>query len=1086
MTPLLSKLGAGLLGILALFGGGYAIEQNLGAPSTALTYQKTLIPVSDNTFDLGTTTQSWRNLYINKTYFATTTSGCATFSSGGELYSVGVACGSGSGGDPFTHVSVWGQTTSATSTLIALTGSPYALVASSTSVFTNASSTQLTNSGNTWLTGMTSALLLTDAAGLVAEYTGIDCTNQFVRDVSALGAGTCATVGAADVSLANLTATDTTLTFSGTYTGATARTIGLNLGNANTWTALQQFNGNASSTVLSAHFLSVGATATTTIDREGDILLPSVGTLTIPALTSAILLTGSDGLIAEYAGAGCTNQVVEDISALGASTCVSIESEQLGDDDWGELTVASGVVTIDDDVILAANFANEDWGDITITTNIATVEDDSHAHTASTISGLGTDDISGLDISADTNLAVTYPIILTDDTLSYPATSTLFGTGTAGHILAWLSGVPTWAATTTYSGGLTYSAGNVTNTLTAGDGLTRNTDDFDLDIPVLVASGGTGATTLTDGGILLGSDTAAITAMSVLADGSIVVGDGTTDPVALAAFTSSTGDLKHEAGGLEFDASAITTGGLLRGASAGVMSILTVGTDGQVLTAQADETVAWEDAGAASSNWTDAGLNIYPAEPADRLSIGTTTATSLSTLTLSATSTDSTKLLSFLNDTSAEVSYITDEGLFVADSLTLTTDLSVANGGTGASTLTGLLQGNGTSAFTVVTDSTTVGQVLRVTGSNLYGWGALNLADTDAITGDLPFANLTQVSAASVLGNVTGSTADAASVATSTFFGAGTQGQVLGWDGTKTLWVATSTCAAITGSADLCDGSDDGGGGGWPFTPSTYAGVAVQSTSTPLWLTTGLPSLIATSTFATYASTTQLTVSGVVDFDTLTSALIVTGATGILAEYAGSSACTNQAVTQISALGAVTCASINGDWWSGADLAVLNGGTGLSTFGGANTVLYTTAADALASEAAFTYTASTDTLAFTFASSTSLTATGGAWLATVGGSLGVGTTSPYGKFGVQGIAGNGQPIFDVASSSAQSYFRVLSTGTTTVMGPLSATSTTYIYSTAASKGGSIIFEDSDGAGCTEVSYKNAVADVKTVICPTEI
>lgn len=39
--------------------------------------------------------------------------------------------------------------------------------------------------------------------------------------------------------LANLTATDGTLTFSGTYTGATARTIGINLGNANTWSADQ-------------------------------------------------------------------------------------------------------------------------------------------------------------------------------------------------------------------------------------------------------------------------------------------------------------------------------------------------------------------------------------------------------------------------------------------------------------------------------------------------------------------------------------------------------------------------------------------------------------------------------------------------------------------------------------------------------------------------------------------------------------------------------------------------------------------------------------------------------------------------------
>lgn len=58
---------------------------------------------------------------------------------------------SGGIGDPFTHLSVWGQTTSATSTLLALTGSPYSLVASSTVVFTNASSTMFTSIGNTYL-----------------------------------------------------------------------------------------------------------------------------------------------------------------------------------------------------------------------------------------------------------------------------------------------------------------------------------------------------------------------------------------------------------------------------------------------------------------------------------------------------------------------------------------------------------------------------------------------------------------------------------------------------------------------------------------------------------------------------------------------------------------------------------------------------------------------------------------------------------------------------------------------------------------------------------------------------------------------
>ena len=108
----------------------------------------------------------------------------------------------------------------------------------------------LTVEGDLDVDGLTSALTLTGSTGIFAEYTGTTCTNQFVRVLSALGVATCATVGADDVSLANLTATDSTLTFSGTYNGSTARTIGLNLGNANIFTALQTFNGNASSTQL--------------------------------------------------------------------------------------------------------------------------------------------------------------------------------------------------------------------------------------------------------------------------------------------------------------------------------------------------------------------------------------------------------------------------------------------------------------------------------------------------------------------------------------------------------------------------------------------------------------------------------------------------------------------------------------------------------------------------------------------------------------------------------------------------------------------------------------------------------------------
>ena len=67
--------------------------------------------------------------------------------------------------------------------------------------------------------------------------------------------------------------------------------------------------------------------------------------------------------------------------------------------------------------------------------------------------------------------------------------------------------------------------------------------------------------------------------------------------------------------------------------------------------------------------------------------------------------------------------------------------LSQLYGGTGASNLSGILQGNGAgSPYTAVSGST-VGQVLRVTGANAYAWGALDLANVNSVTGVLPIAN---------------------------------------------------------------------------------------------------------------------------------------------------------------------------------------------------------------------------------------------------------------------------------------------------------------------------------------------------------
>ena len=96
------------------------------------------------------------------------------------------------------------------------------------------------------------------------------------------------------------------------------------------------------------------------------------------------------------------------------------------------------------------------------------------------------------------------------------------GIGSTGDYLRVAGGVPDWQATT-----------SITSLGTIATGVWQGTD-------VGVAYGGTGVSTLTDGGVLLGSGTGAITAMAVLTDGQMIVGDGTTDPVAESGATLRT------------------------------------------------------------------------------------------------------------------------------------------------------------------------------------------------------------------------------------------------------------------------------------------------------------------------------------------------------------------------------------------------------------------------------------------------------------------------------------------------------------------------------------------------------------------
>jgi len=188
---------------------------------------------------------------------------------------------------------------------------------------------------------------------------------------------------------------------------------------------------------------------------------------------------------------------------------------------------------------------------------------------------------------------------------------------------------------------------------------------------VTVAKGGTGATSLTDGGILLGSGTDAITATAVLANGELLIGDNSTDPT-VATLTAGSNI-------------SITNG-------AGSITIAATDTNTQLTTEQVQDIVG----GMVTGN-TETGIAVTYEDGDGTLDfvVGTlnqdttgnaATATALETArTINGTSFDGTANIT-----------ITAAGSTLSDTVT------VAKGGTGATSLTdgGVLLGSGTDAIT--------------------------------------------------------------------------------------------------------------------------------------------------------------------------------------------------------------------------------------------------------------------------------------------------------------------------------------------------------------------------------------------------
>jgi len=127
------------------------------------------------------------------------------------------------------------------------------------------------------------------------------------------------------------------------------------------------------------------------------------------------------------------------------------------------------------------------------------------------------------------------------------------------------------------TGTISYGSATITLPSTTGT-LARTADNITgtaagLSSTLAVGSGGTGATSLTDGGILLGSGTGAITATSVLTNGQLLIGDGSGDPTVGTLTAGSNVSITNGAGSITIASTdtntfrTITAGGNTLGAS---------------------------------------------------------------------------------------------------------------------------------------------------------------------------------------------------------------------------------------------------------------------------------------------------------------------------------------------------------------------------------------------------------------------------------------------------------------------------------------------------------------------------------------
>lgn len=472
-----------------------------------------------------------------------------------------------------------------------------------------------------------------------------------------------------------------------------------------------------------------GTTLTALIDRaigttQGQFLYrnATVWTVLNPGTSGQVLSTGGTA----------ANPSWTTVTGTGTVTSIDVSGGSTG------LSFSGGPITVSGTITMSGTLGTVNGG-----TNLTSFTSGGAVYATST-SALTTGTLPVTAGGTGGTTFTSYGVVLGNGTSGLQTTAAgtngQFLLGNTGAAPSWSSTIPSSAAVTSFSAGTT---GLTPSTATTGAVTLSGT--------LVVGNGGTGVSTFATNGVLYGNGTSAIGVTGAGLTGQVLVGNTSGAPTWQTTIPVTAGVTTFSGGSTGLTPATATSGAI------SLAGLLATGYGGTGLTTfTAANNAIYSTSGSALTAGTlpvlagGTGVTSFTANGALYSVAGTAIASGTLPVVSGGTGV-TTSTGSGANVLSTSPTLVTPIlGAASATSLTLSTSLTVANGGTGGASFTanGVLYGGGTSAFGVTAVGTT-GQFLVGNTGAAPSWSTLSSSAVTSITfGSMGFTPSTATSGA--------------------------------------------------------------------------------------------------------------------------------------------------------------------------------------------------------------------------------------------------------------------------------------------------------------------------------------------------